>query len=53
MAALEMLNMMATSQPDKDGSQGAVELHKKIEAMKLAYTDLYRYAPTPDLPKFR
>lgn len=47
MAALEMLNMMATSQPDKDGPQGVVELHKKIEAMKLAYTDLYRYDADP------
>jgi gamma-glutamyltranspeptidase / glutathione hydrolase len=41
MAALEMLNIMATSQPDSQGPQGTVELHKKIEAMKLAYTDLY------------
>ena len=47
MAALEMLNVMATSQPDKEGPQGAVELHKKIEAMKLAYTDLYRYDADP------
>jgi gamma-glutamyltranspeptidase / glutathione hydrolase len=47
MAALEMLNIMATSQPDKDGPQGATELHKKIEAMKLAYTDLYRYDADP------
>src|ERR1035438_2490013 len=47
MAALEMLNIMATSQPDKDGPQGTVELHKKIEAMKLAYTDLYRYNGDP------
>jgi gamma-glutamyltranspeptidase/glutathione hydrolase len=43
MAALEMLNIMETFQPDKDGHRGAVELHKKIEAMKLAYADLYRY----------
>jgi gamma-glutamyltranspeptidase/glutathione hydrolase len=47
MAALEMLNIMATSQPDKDGPQGATELHKKIEAMKLAYADLYRYNADP------
>ncbi len=51
MAALEMLNMMATSQPDKDGPQGAVELHKKIEAMKLAYADLYRYDADPRFAK--
>src|SRR5436190_20623067 len=43
MAALEMLNIMGTFEPDKDGPQGTVELHKKIEAMKLAYADLYRY----------
>jgi gamma-glutamyltranspeptidase / glutathione hydrolase len=43
MAALEMLNIMETFTPDKDGPKGVVELHKKIEAMKLAYADLYRY----------
>ena len=43
MAALEMLNIMEKFQPDKAGPKGAVELHKKIEAMKLAYADLYRY----------
>ncbi|MGB9123733.1 MAG: gamma-glutamyltransferase [Candidatus Angelobacter sp.] len=43
MAALEMLNIMETFQPDKDGPRGVVELHKKIEAMKLAYADLYHY----------
>src|SRR5579864_2610279 len=43
MAALEMLNIMETFRPDKDGPKGVVELHKKIEAMKLAYADLYRY----------
>lgn len=47
MAALEMLNIMATSEPDKQGPEGTVELHKKIEAMKLAYTDLYRYNGDP------
>lgn len=47
MAALEMLNIMAVSPPDKQGPQGTVELHKKIEAMKLAYTDLYRYNADP------
>jgi gamma-glutamyltranspeptidase / glutathione hydrolase len=47
MAALEMLNIMAASEPDKQGPQGTVELHKKIEAMKLAYTDLYRYNGDP------
>jgi len=47
MAALEMLNIMAASQPDRQGPLAAVELHKKIEAMKLAYSDLYRYNGDP------
>ena len=47
MAALEMLNIMNTFQPDAGGPQGTVELHKKIEAMKLAYADLYRYNADP------
>lgn len=47
MAALEMLNIMATSQPGRDGPSSATELHKKMEAMKLAYTDLYRYNGDP------
>jgi len=51
MAALEMLNLMATKEPDKDGPQGVVELHKKIEAMKLAYADLYRYNADPKFAK--
>jgi len=42
---------MATQPPDKAGPQGAVELHKKIEAMKLAYTDLYRYNADPRFAK--
>jgi len=51
MAALEMLNIMATFQPDPAGPQGPPELHKKIEAMKLAYTDLYRYNADPRFAK--
>ncbi len=51
MAALEMLNIMGTFQPDPAGPQGAVELHKKIEAMKLAYADLYRYNADPRFAK--
>lgn len=43
MAALEMLNIMEQFQPDKNGPSSVVELHKRIEAMKLAYADLYRY----------
>jgi gamma-glutamyltranspeptidase/glutathione hydrolase len=51
MAALEMLNIMATFTPDPAGPQGAPELHRKIEAMKLAYTDLYRYNADPRFAK--
>jgi gamma-glutamyltranspeptidase/glutathione hydrolase len=51
MAALEMLNIMSTFQPDAGGPQGTVELHKKIEAMKLAYADLYRYNADPKFAK--
>ena len=51
MAALEMLNIMSNFEPDKDGPQGTVELHKKIEAMKLAYSDLYRYNADPRFAK--
>ncbi|MBI3645133.1 MAG: gamma-glutamyltransferase [Acidobacteriales bacterium] len=51
MAALEMLNIMATFPPDPAGPQGTPELHKKIEAMKLAYTDLYRFNADPRFAK--
>ncbi len=51
MAALEMLNIMEQFQPDKEGPRGTVELHKKIEAMKLAYADLYRYNADPRFAK--
>jgi len=51
MAALEMLNIMSTFQPDAGGPQGTPELHKKIEAMKLAYADLYRYNADPKFAK--
>lgn len=51
MAALEMLNIMATSAASKEGPSSAAELHKKMEAMKLAYTDLYRYDADPRFAK--
>jgi gamma-glutamyltranspeptidase/glutathione hydrolase len=47
MAALSMLNIMEQFQPDAAGPQSTVELHKKIEAMKLAYDDLHRYLADP------
>jgi gamma-glutamyltranspeptidase / glutathione hydrolase len=51
MAALEMLNIVSNFRPDPAGPQGGVELHKKIEAMKLAYSDLYRYNGDPRFAK--
>ncbi|MGA7381252.1 MAG: gamma-glutamyltransferase [Terriglobales bacterium] len=51
MAALEMLNIMETSPPSPDGPLSAAELHKKIEAMKLAYADLGRYNADPRFAK--
>jgi gamma-glutamyltranspeptidase/glutathione hydrolase len=51
MAALEMLNIMETSPASPDGPLSAVELHKKIEAMKLAYADLGRYNADPRFAK--
>ena len=47
MAALEMLNIMETMPASADGPLGVSELHKKIEAMKLAYADLERYNADP------
>jgi gamma-glutamyltranspeptidase/glutathione hydrolase len=51
MAALEMLNIMETSPPSPDGPLSVTELHKKIEAMKLAYADLERYNADPRFAK--
>ncbi|MBZ5546731.1 MAG: gamma-glutamyltransferase [Acidobacteriia bacterium] len=51
MAALEMLNIMETSAASADGPLSAAELHKKIEAMKLAYADLGRYNADPRFAK--
>ena len=47
MAALEMLNIMETIPADPEGPLGAAEMHKRIEAMKLAYADTYRYNADP------
>jgi gamma-glutamyltranspeptidase/glutathione hydrolase len=43
MAALEMLNIMEQFPPAKSGPLSAEEIHTRIEAMKLAYSDLARY----------
>jgi gamma-glutamyltranspeptidase / glutathione hydrolase len=51
MAALEMLNIMETTPASSDGPLGVSELHKKIEAMKLAYADLGRYNADPRFAK--
>jgi gamma-glutamyltranspeptidase/glutathione hydrolase len=51
MAALEMLNIMETAPPSPDGPLSVAELHKKIEAMKLAYADLGRYNADPRFAK--
>ena len=51
MAALEMLNIMETEPPSPEGPLSVTELHKKIEAMKLAYADLYRYNADPRFAK--
>ena len=51
MAALEMLNIMETTPASPDGPLSVAELHKKIEAMKLAYADLQRYDADPRFAK--
>lgn len=51
MAALEMLNIMAKFTPDQNGPGSVAELHKRMEAMKLAYADLYHYNADPKFAK--
>jgi gamma-glutamyltranspeptidase/glutathione hydrolase len=51
MAALEMLNIMEAASPSPDGPLSVAELHKKIEAMKLAYADLGHYNADPRFAK--
>src|SRR5579864_7960594 len=55
MAALEMLNIMETTPPATLKPSGdpawVPEVHKRIEAMKLAYADLYRYNADPRFAK--
>ncbi len=47
MAALEMLNIMQTSPAAVAGPFSPAEMHKRIEAMKLAYADVRRYDADP------
>jgi gamma-glutamyltranspeptidase / glutathione hydrolase len=51
LTALEMLNIMSTFPPVPAGSDSTLELHRKIEAMKLAYADLYPYVGDPRFGK--
>jgi len=47
MAALEMLNIMEATPASPLGPLSPVEMHKRIEAMKLAYADVRRYNADP------
>jgi gamma-glutamyltranspeptidase / glutathione hydrolase len=47
MAALEMLNIMEQFPPAPEGPLSAPEIHTRIEAMKLAYSDVHRYDADP------
>jgi gamma-glutamyltranspeptidase / glutathione hydrolase len=47
VAALEMLNIMEATPASPFGPFSPVEMHKRIEAMKLAYADVRRYNADP------
>ena len=47
MAALEMLNIMEATPAPPLGPFSPAEMHKRIEAMKLAYADVRRYNADP------
>jgi gamma-glutamyltranspeptidase / glutathione hydrolase len=47
MAALEMLNIMEVTPASPLGPFSAPEMHKRIEAMKLAYADVRHYNADP------
>jgi gamma-glutamyltranspeptidase/glutathione hydrolase len=52
-AALEMLNIMEVTPASPFGAFSPTEMHKRIEAMKLAYADVRRYNADPrnsDIP---
>ena len=51
MAALEMLNIMETMPAVPVAPFSPAEMHKRIEAMKLAYADLRRYDADPRVSK--
>ncbi len=47
VAALEMLNIMEVTPASPFGAFSPMEMHKRIEAMKLAYADVRRYVADP------
>jgi gamma-glutamyltranspeptidase / glutathione hydrolase len=47
VAALEMLKIMSTRPPAAAGPYSPAEWHERIEAMKLAYSDVHRYVADP------
>ncbi len=47
LAALVMLNLMGETEPAAAGPHSVKELHKKMEAMKLAYADIYAHIADP------
>src|SRR5437016_14109302 len=47
MAALQMLNIMETTPAAPGDASSPAEMHKRIEATKLAYADLQRYDADP------
>lgn len=51
LAALLMLNILEQFKPSQNGPYGAEEIHKRIEAMKLAYADTARYVADPRFSK--
>lgn len=51
MAALQMLNIMELTPAAAAGPHSPAEMHKKIEAMKLAYGDLDSYIADPRFAK--
>ncbi|HET8550050.1 MAG TPA: gamma-glutamyltransferase [Bryobacteraceae bacterium] len=51
MAALQILNILETFRPAAGGPRSLEELHKRIEATKIAYADLLRFNADPRTAK--
>jgi gamma-glutamyltranspeptidase/glutathione hydrolase len=47
MAAIEMLNIMEAAVPGSDDPFAPAAIHRRIESMKLAFSDVYRYNADP------